>query len=142
MYDISQRSLVVGLRAIGYSATQVSFYTGISARTATNIFNKACSRGFDPTSRPLDIKDEYLKDAPKSGRPRKDGSNVKKKHNAKPNGYGLSSIPDSPTQNASQIMPQDDETNEEAWLDEVDEGQEAVAVDEARWEYRGYLSVD
>ncbi|KAF2239124.1 hypothetical protein EV356DRAFT_528419 [Viridothelium virens] len=142
MHDLSNRSLVVGLRALGYTSAQVSSFTGVPTRTATIIFDRACSRGFDPSSRPLKMKDEYIKDAPKSGRPRKDGSNVKKKPDAKPNDYGLSKITDWPEQNPSQITPHEDGINEEAWVDEADEGQEAGPVDEARWEYRGYLSAD
>ena len=39
--------------------------------TINRIYAKAIERGFDPNIRPMIIKDEWVEDAPRSGRPRK-----------------------------------------------------------------------
>ncbi|KAF2230163.1 hypothetical protein EV356DRAFT_454440 [Viridothelium virens] len=76
MYDLATRGAVITLRALGYSNTQVSQTTGVPNRTVTNIYKKACSRGFDPNIRPLAIKDEYVEDVQRTGRPGKDAPKV------------------------------------------------------------------
>lgn len=50
---------------------QVAQITGLKPRTINDIFARAIERGFDPKAHPLAIKDEYLTNAPKSGRPKK-----------------------------------------------------------------------
>ncbi|UNI22754.1 hypothetical protein JDV02_008615 [Purpureocillium takamizusanense] len=72
-YDIATRALVVGLKApcCGKTTAEVAALLGISIRQVNRIYAKAIERGFDPNQRPMVIKDEYLQDAPRSGRPTK-----------------------------------------------------------------------
>jgi hypothetical protein len=73
MHDISTRALVVALKspAVGKTTAQVVSITSLSKRTVDSIYARAIQRGFDPNAVPLVIKDEYLQDAPRSGRPSK-----------------------------------------------------------------------
>jgi transposase len=69
--DISTRALVVGLKAgSGMITAQVAAITGLSTRQVNRIYSRAIERGFDPDMRPLTIRDDWLCDAPRSGRPR------------------------------------------------------------------------
>jgi transposase len=45
--------------------------TGCSVRQVQRIYARAIERGFDPNESPLILKDEWLEDAPRSGRPSK-----------------------------------------------------------------------
>ncbi|KFA71035.1 hypothetical protein S40288_10436, partial [Stachybotrys chartarum IBT 40288] len=49
---------------------QVAAITGLSTRQVNRIYSRAIERGFDPDMRPLTIRDDWLCDAPRSGRPR------------------------------------------------------------------------
>jgi transposase len=71
--DISTRALVVALKSPfgGKSTTQISEITGISPRTIDAIYGRACQRGFEPNARLIKLLPEYLEDAPRAGRPRK-----------------------------------------------------------------------
>ena len=71
--DIATRALVVTLKApcSGKTSTEVAGLAGISSRQVDRIYARAIERGFDPNLRPIVIKDAYLKDAPRSGRPSK-----------------------------------------------------------------------
>ncbi|EXA28976.1 hypothetical protein FOVG_19455 [Fusarium oxysporum f. sp. pisi HDV247] len=71
--DIATRAFIVSLKApcSGKSSNEVSEITGISVRQVDRIYGRAISRGFDPNIRPLILKNEYLEDAPRSGRPTK-----------------------------------------------------------------------
>jgi DNA-binding transcriptional MerR regulator len=73
MHDISTRALVVALKSPsgGKTTGQVAALTGLSPRTIDSIYARAIQRGFDPNALPIVIKDEHLKDAPRSGRPLK-----------------------------------------------------------------------
>jgi transposase len=77
--DIATRALVVTLKSPlgGRSTNEVSEKTGLSKRTINDIYARAIQRGFDPNLLPLIIKDEYLKDAPRSGRPAKQSEDLK-----------------------------------------------------------------
>lgn len=55
----------------GRTTAEIVEKTGLSKRTVNDIYARAIRRGFDPNYLPLIIKDEYLKDAPRSGRPSK-----------------------------------------------------------------------
>lgn len=78
--DIATRALVVTLRAVGNKETsEIAEITGLQARTITNIFNRACDAGFDPTARPLILKDDWLRDKPRSGRPTKQVAETQEK---------------------------------------------------------------
>jgi transposase len=69
--DISMRALIVTLKSPlgGRSTSNISAITGVAPRTVNNIYARAIERGFDPNYIPIVIKDEFLEDAPKSGRP-------------------------------------------------------------------------
>lgn len=71
--DIATRALVVALKAPCSSKTtaQVASITGLSTRQVNRIYARAIERGFDPNLVPLTLRDEYLEDAPRSGRPLK-----------------------------------------------------------------------
>ncbi|VTT57005.1 unnamed protein product [Fusarium fujikuroi] len=71
--DIATRAFVVSLKApcCGKTSPEVSEITGLSIRTIDRIYARAIDSGFDPNVRPLILKDEYLRDKPRSGRPTK-----------------------------------------------------------------------
>lgn len=76
--DIATRATVVALKAIaGKTSTDIACLLGLSARGVNKIYAKAIERGFDPNVLPVVIKDEYLADAPRSGRPTKQTEDVK-----------------------------------------------------------------
>jgi Transposase len=66
--------MVVTLKApAGAAKTSLEIYgiTGIPVRTVNSIYARAIERGFEPNERPLRLRNEWLEDAPRSGRPRK-----------------------------------------------------------------------
>ena len=71
--DISTRAAILTLKSrfVGRSTSQISEILGISPRTVDSIYSRACQRGFEPNGPTLKILPEYLEDAPRSGRPRK-----------------------------------------------------------------------
>jgi transposase len=69
--DIATRALICGLKAAGQTTAEVSFRTGVPSRTVDAIYGRAITRGFDPARQPLEIKDSYLADAARTGRPSK-----------------------------------------------------------------------
>ncbi|EDU42785.1 predicted protein [Pyrenophora tritici-repentis Pt-1C-BFP] len=71
--DISTRAAILTLKSrfVGRSTSQISEILGISPRTIDSIYSRACQRGFEPNGPTLKILPEYLEDAPRSGRPRK-----------------------------------------------------------------------
>jgi len=74
--DLATRALIVTLKSPigGKTTSQISAFTGISTRQVNRIYARACERGFDPNELPLVLKDEWLEDAPRSGRPSKQTS--------------------------------------------------------------------
>ncbi|EOA92040.1 uncharacterized protein SETTUDRAFT_84538 [Exserohilum turcica Et28A] len=71
--DISTRSFIVALKSPfgGKSTREIAEMTGISPRTIDSIYGRACQRGFEPNARLIKILPQYLEDAPRAGRPRK-----------------------------------------------------------------------
>jgi len=71
--SITTRALIVTLRSPvgGKTSAQISEETGISVRQINRIYARAIERGFEPNCRPFLLKDEWLEDAPRSGRPSK-----------------------------------------------------------------------
>ncbi|KAM4057193.1 hypothetical protein HRG_014841 [Hirsutella rhossiliensis] len=71
--DIATRASIVALKApcVGKSSAEIASLTGLPIRTINNIYARAIERGFEPNKLPLTIRDEWLQDAPRSGRPRK-----------------------------------------------------------------------
>lgn len=74
--ELSTRALIVGLKSAGKTSVEVAELTSIPVRTVNDIFARAIKRGFDPNRRPLQLQDVYLADAPRSGRPRKQTTDV------------------------------------------------------------------
>ncbi|KAJ6276523.1 hypothetical protein J3E71DRAFT_348000 [Bipolaris maydis] len=50
---------------------KITDLTGIEKRTLNKIYARAIERGFDPAERPLNLRDEHVQDASRSGRPSK-----------------------------------------------------------------------
>lgn len=78
--DIATRALVVTLKAPcggAKTTSEVAFLAGISPRSVDRIYGQACQRGFDPNLQPVVIKNEYLEDAPCTGRPSKQTPEIK-----------------------------------------------------------------
>jgi hypothetical protein len=71
--DIATRAFVVSLKApcSGKTSPEVAEIPGLSIRQVDRIYARAIENGFDPNVRPLILKDEYLRDRPRSGRPTK-----------------------------------------------------------------------
>lgn len=71
--DVATRALIVTLKSplVGRSTNKIADETGVNPRTINNIYARAIQRGFNPNCYPLVLKDEFLQDAPRSGRPRK-----------------------------------------------------------------------
>ncbi|OBT70526.1 hypothetical protein VF21_10464, partial [Pseudogymnoascus sp. 05NY08] len=71
--DISTRALIVTLKSPvgGKTTAEVAEKTGLSSRQVNKIYARAIERGFDPNHTPLTLRDEWLQDAPRSGRPLK-----------------------------------------------------------------------
>jgi hypothetical protein len=68
--DIATRAFVVALKSSGGKTTpEVAEATGLPLRTVNHIYARAIQRGFDLNHRPIIIKDKYLRDTPRSGRP-------------------------------------------------------------------------
>ena len=71
--DIATRALVVTLKSPigGKTTAEIAEKTGLKVRTINDIYARAIQRGFEPNHLPLVIRDEWLEDAPRSGRPLK-----------------------------------------------------------------------
>jgi len=68
--DVATRALIVTLKSLlgGKTSAQISQETGISVRQINRIYARAVECGFEPNQRPFILKDEWLEDAPRSGR--------------------------------------------------------------------------
>ncbi|KAI8671803.1 hypothetical protein NCS57_00656700 [Fusarium keratoplasticum] len=119
--DIATRALVVALKApcSGKTTEEVAAITGLSTRQVNRIYARAIYRGFDPNLRPLVIRDEYLRDAPRSGRPPKQTEETKKEVFSKL--AGLRSLCYDGLEGTAKSWVPEDQANEEAWVDEEDE---------------------
>jgi hypothetical protein len=71
--DIATRAFFVSLKApcSGKTTAEVAGITGLQPRQVNRIYARAIERGFDPSLRPLVIRNEYFEDAARSGRPTK-----------------------------------------------------------------------
>jgi hypothetical protein len=83
--DVATRSFVVALKspAGGKTSKEVEEITGIQRRTIDAIYSRAVQRGFKPDLQPIVIKDEFLQDALRSGRPTKQNEALKQAISAK-----------------------------------------------------------
>lgn len=68
---IAVRAQIVALKQFGASNRQISEITTISERQIYRFWKKAIDRGYDPVNGSKALKDEYLSDEPRSGRPKK-----------------------------------------------------------------------
>ncbi|CAG8909873.1 unnamed protein product [Penicillium egyptiacum] len=75
-HDVSKRTIVVTYKATGLSTTTISAISGLPRRTIDRIYERALKNGFDPNSLPWNPSDAMLADAPRSGRPTKQMSQV------------------------------------------------------------------
>ena len=66
--DIVERARVLALLEHGVPVKQVSNITDVSSSTVYQIRKVAYDRGYHPVTNPT-FKDEFFKDAPRSGRP-------------------------------------------------------------------------
>ncbi|KFY25216.1 hypothetical protein V493_04755 [Pseudogymnoascus sp. VKM F-4281 (FW-2241)] len=71
--NISTRAPIVTLNLPvgGKNIAEVAEKTGLSSRQVNKIYARAIERGFDPNYTPLTLRDEWLQDAPRLGRPLK-----------------------------------------------------------------------
>jgi transposase len=70
VYPLSVRAQVVACRVAGLTNKQIVDMTGVSTRQIQLWYSNALKRGYDPSVSKI-LKDEYLVDAPRSGRPKK-----------------------------------------------------------------------
>lgn len=77
--DIATRALIITLKSPygGKTSVEIAEKTGISVRQINRTYARAIERGFDPNRLPLVIKDAWLQDAPRSGRPTKQTESTK-----------------------------------------------------------------
>ncbi|EOA80980.1 uncharacterized protein SETTUDRAFT_24493 [Exserohilum turcica Et28A] len=118
--DISTRSFIVALKSPfgGRSTREIAEMTGISPRTIDSIYGRACQRGFEPNARLIKILPQYLEDAPRAGRPRKQ----EEIHDATlKNCSRLQRLVVHRMESPSSSRLQQDEADEEAWVDDEDE---------------------
>ena len=70
--DIATRAFVVSMKSPfgGKSTAEVAQITGLSVRQVNRIYGRAIERGFEPNEVPLVIRDAFLQDRPRTGRPK------------------------------------------------------------------------
>ncbi|KAF3385585.1 hypothetical protein F1880_001764 [Penicillium rolfsii] len=72
MVDLATRAFVLALKTYSTKTTEeIAAICGLSRSTVNRIFVRACERGYDPNLTPVVVKDSYLEDAPRTGRPSK-----------------------------------------------------------------------
>jgi transposase len=70
-YDIATRAQALAYKQYGLPNSEIESLTGITARHVNRLLDRAIERGFDPSApRPV-IRDSYVADAVRTGRPRK-----------------------------------------------------------------------
>lgn len=76
--DIATRAFVVSMKSPfgGKTSEDISHKTGLSVRQVNRIYARAINRGFDPNQEPLVIKDAFLEDSKRTGRPRQQTYNT------------------------------------------------------------------
>ncbi|KAK8069964.1 hypothetical protein PG994_006580 [Apiospora phragmitis] len=73
--DIATRALVITLKSplCGKTNGEIEAATGVKKCTIKTIYARAIKARFDPNARPFVIRNEWLADKPRSGRPRTRG---------------------------------------------------------------------
>ncbi|OBT67633.1 hypothetical protein VE03_03808 [Pseudogymnoascus sp. 23342-1-I1] len=126
--DISTRALIVTLKSPfgGKTTAEVAEKTGLSSRQVNKIYARAIERGFDPNHTPLTLRDEWLQDAPRTGRPLKQTTIAQDEVIAKLTRcrhFLYNNMEDS-----KDCWIPENETDKEAWIDEEDESREVKMV--------------
>ncbi|KAI5302855.1 hypothetical protein KEM56_000279, partial [Ascosphaera pollenicola] len=76
--DLPTRYTIVILKAFsGKTNGEIASITGRSVRSVERIYKSAIERGFNPDERPIALREEHVKDAPRSGRPPKMSQELK-----------------------------------------------------------------
>src|SRR3954463_11730319 len=70
-YTVIQRAQALTLFSAGHKFDEIERLTGVKKRSVQDIKKKTITRGYDPTTEPLNLTLEHLADAPRSGRPLK-----------------------------------------------------------------------
>ncbi|KAK8093569.1 hypothetical protein PG997_000254 [Apiospora hydei] len=70
-YNIATRAAVVALKSphSGKTNAEIEAITGVKIRSIKRIYARAIESGFDPNVLPIQLRDEWLVDKPRSGRP-------------------------------------------------------------------------
>ncbi|CAN9422183.1 unnamed protein product [Alternaria alternata] len=113
-HNNSTRAAVVVLKAIGKPNHEITGLTGVEKRTINSIYARAIERGFDPGLRPLQLEDKHLEDAHRPGRPSKQSTVSQQVVDTCLSMYSQASL--------KRGRLQEDQADEEAWVDEADEG--------------------
>ena len=76
--DIATRALVIAFKSPlgGKTNAEIQALTGLTKSTINRIYARAIEAGFDPSVKPITIRDEWLRDKPRSGRPSKLGDEL------------------------------------------------------------------
>lgn len=69
-YQISARAQAITLKVVGLTNKEISEQIGCSVRQVQKWYAAAIQRGYNPSVSKL-LKDEYIQDLPRSGRPSK-----------------------------------------------------------------------
>ena len=70
-YEAATRAQALGLKIYGVPNHIITQQTGIPSRTINNLWDRAISRGFDPTATPPVLLNSHVEDGKSPGRPRK-----------------------------------------------------------------------
>lgn len=72
MVDLSTRAFVLALKTYTTkTSAEIAAICNLSKSSVDRIYGRACQRGYYPNLIPVVVKDSYLEDAPRSGRPSK-----------------------------------------------------------------------
>ncbi|KAI2639212.1 hypothetical protein GGS21DRAFT_488127 [Xylaria nigripes] len=77
--SIATRAIIVTLKSptVGKTSVEIAKITGVSVSQINRIYSKAIERGFKPDQIPFTLRDAWLQDAPRSGRPTKEARKSK-----------------------------------------------------------------
>ncbi|KAH6890025.1 hypothetical protein B0T10DRAFT_561574 [Thelonectria olida] len=122
--DVATRALIVTLKSSlgGKTTAEIAEITGISTRTINSIYARAIERGFNPNHRPLTLRDEYLRDAGRAGRPKKQTDERRDEVIAK---LRIRDFCHYSVEDPSKSWVPEDEADQEAWIDEENEASPA-----------------
>src|SRR5437667_462545 len=76
-HDSATKAQAITLKILGATYEQIQQQTGIPRRAVLDIYARAIERGFDPKAEHPIIRDIYVENASRSGRPSKQTENKK-----------------------------------------------------------------